>query len=139
MPTRHGDRLAKRASTWPRDHFCRSTIAPRSSWPTTWNEFLPISMPITAIALSNFWDMACSLSLAPLPSILSLVGQQHGRTIPLSDIGSERHDRRQPQIDPRCAAVFQSAFVPENAGSARQKMIFRLFLGLQLQEHLPLS
>src|ERR1019366_4015668 len=64
-----------RASTWPRDHFCRSTIAPRSSWPTTWNEFLPISMPITAIALSNFWDMACSLSLAPLPSILSLVGQ----------------------------------------------------------------
>jgi hypothetical protein len=43
-------------------------------------------MPITAIALSNFWDMACSLSLAPLPSILSLVGQEHGRTIPLSDM-----------------------------------------------------
>jgi hypothetical protein len=43
-------------------------------------------MPITAIALSNFWDMACSLSLAPLPSILSLVGQEHGRTIPLTEI-----------------------------------------------------
>src|ERR1700682_3991146 len=86
MPTRHGGRLAKRASTWPRDHFCRSTIAPRSSWPTTWNEFLPISMPITAIALSNFWDMASSLSLAPLPSILLLVGQEHGRTIPLPDL-----------------------------------------------------
>jgi hypothetical protein len=42
-------------------------------------------MPITAIALSNFWDMACSLSLAPLPSILSLVEQEHGRTIPLAD------------------------------------------------------
>jgi hypothetical protein len=27
-------------------------------------------MPVTAIALSNFWDLACSLSLAPLPSIL---------------------------------------------------------------------
>jgi len=40
-----------RASTWPRDHFCRSTMAPRASWPTTWNEFLPISMPITAIAI----------------------------------------------------------------------------------------
>ena len=26
-----------------------------------WNEFFPISMPITEIALSNFWDMACSL------------------------------------------------------------------------------
>src|ERR1700674_2678955 len=86
MPIRHVGILAKRASTWPRDHFCRSTIAPRSSWPTTWNEFLPISMPITAIALSNFWDMACSLSLAPLPSILLLVEQEHGRTIPLAEL-----------------------------------------------------
>jgi hypothetical protein len=24
MPIRHGGRLANRASTWPRDHFCRS-------------------------------------------------------------------------------------------------------------------
>src|SRR4249919_2969874 len=46
MPIRQGGILAKRVSTWPRDHFCRSTIAPRSSRPTTWNEFLPISMPI---------------------------------------------------------------------------------------------
>jgi hypothetical protein len=30
------------------------------------------------------WDMVCSLSLAPLAS-LSLAGQEHGRTIPLSD------------------------------------------------------
>src|SRR5262245_3512177 len=29
MPIRHGGRLASRASTWPRDHFWRSTIAPR--------------------------------------------------------------------------------------------------------------
>jgi hypothetical protein len=47
-------------------------------------------MPITAIALSNFWDMACSLSLVPLPSILSLVGQEHGRTIPLADVAAVR-------------------------------------------------
>src|SRR2546427_13261247 len=47
-------------------------------------------MPITAIALSNFWDMACSLSLAPLPSILSLVGQEHGRTIPLTEVAALR-------------------------------------------------
>src|SRR6267378_4428794 len=86
MPIRQGGILTSRASTWPRDHFCRSTMAPRASWPTTWNEFLPISMPITAIALSNFWDMACSLSLAPLPSILLLVEQEHGRTIPLADM-----------------------------------------------------
>jgi hypothetical protein len=43
------------------------------------------SMPITAIVVLGIWDMACSLSLAPLPSILSLVGQEHGRTIPLAD------------------------------------------------------
>src|SRR5215813_11287148 len=47
MPIRQGGILANRASTWLRDHFCRSTIVPRSSRPTTWNEFLPISMPIT--------------------------------------------------------------------------------------------
>ena len=51
IPIRQGGILASRASTWPRDHFCRSTMAPRASWPTTWNEFLPISMPITAIAV----------------------------------------------------------------------------------------
>jgi hypothetical protein len=34
--------------------------------PSPVNEFLPISMPITATALLRFWDMACSLSLEPL-------------------------------------------------------------------------
>jgi hypothetical protein len=47
------------------DSLCRSTIAPRLSCPTKWNEFLPISMPITAIALLGFCDMACSWSLVP--------------------------------------------------------------------------
>src|SRR5205807_6570106 len=68
MPTRHAGRLASRASTWPRDHFCRSTIAPRSSWPTTWNEFLPISMPRAAIPELRC-RMACSLSSMPQASL----------------------------------------------------------------------
>jgi putative tryptophan/tyrosine transport system substrate-binding protein len=38
----------------PRDHFCRIAIAPRLSRPTTWKEFLPISMPATAIAVLSF-------------------------------------------------------------------------------------
>src|SRR5260370_17302136 len=72
MRRRHGGRLASRAATWPRDHFWRSTRAPRRSWPTMWNEFLPISMPITAILLSSFWDMACSFVFgAPLPALLA--------------------------------------------------------------------
>src|SRR5437764_14556453 len=72
---RHGGRLASRASTWPRDHFWRSTRAPRRSWPTMWNEFLPISIPITAIVLLSFWDMACSFVFgAPLPVWLDRQG-----------------------------------------------------------------
>src|SRR5262245_31376230 len=35
-----------------------------------WNEFLPISMPMTATAVWAVWDMACSLPLAPLASCL---------------------------------------------------------------------
>src|SRR5215831_13890679 len=85
MPIRQGGMLASRVSTWPRDHFCRNTIAPRRSCPTTWNEFLPISMPITATVVSKVLAMACSLSLASLPA-QSLAGREHGRTIPLADM-----------------------------------------------------
>src|ERR1700704_485918 len=86
MPIRHGGILASRASTWPRDHFCRSTMAPRASWPTTWNEFLPISMPITAIAVLGVSDMACSLSFGAPCQLSLLAGQEHGRTIPLAEL-----------------------------------------------------
>src|SRR6516164_9337767 len=95
MPIRHGGRLASRASTWPRDHFCRSTMAPRGFWPTMWNEFLPISMPITAGEVSSFCDMACSLSSVPPASIRcwqggSTAGPSH------SDVPSQVHSARFP-------------------------------------------
>src|SRR6266478_5006240 len=86
MPIKQAGMLASRVSTWPRDHFCRSTIAPRPSRPTTWNEFLPISMPITAITLLSFSIMACSFHLAPPASLLADGRQEHGRTIPLAEI-----------------------------------------------------
>src|SRR5262249_51973849 len=63
MPTRHGGLLANRASTCPRDHFCRSTIAPLPSRPTTWNVFLPISIPITALTPLRSSAMGVLLSL----------------------------------------------------------------------------
>src|SRR6202035_4796231 len=94
MPIRQGGVLASRASTWPRDHFCRSTMAPRLSRPMTWKEFLPISMPATAIAVLRFEDIACPLSLAPLASVTCW--QEHGRTIPLADqdgMGQQRPSR----------------------------------------------
>src|SRR5258708_2742718 len=85
MPIRHGDMFASRASTWPRDHFCRSTMAPRRSRPITWNEFLPISMPIVAMVAIDLLDMAVlRLTLAPSQHH-SPVGQEHGRTIPLAE------------------------------------------------------
>src|SRR5215470_1430839 len=88
MPIRHGGMLASRVSIWPRDHFCRSTIAPRRSRPTTWNEFLPISMPIVAMVAIDLLDMAVlRLTLAPSQHH-SPVGQEHGRTIPLPDLRS---------------------------------------------------
>src|SRR6266404_6137498 len=86
MPIRQAGMLASRVSTWPRDHFCRSTIAPRPLRPTTWNEFLPISIPITAITLLSFSIMACSFCWVPLTSLLADRGQEHGRTIPLADL-----------------------------------------------------
>src|SRR5262245_48462311 len=85
MPIRHGGMLAIRTSIWPRDHFCRSTIAPRRSRPTTWNEFLPISMPIVAMVAIDLLDMAVlRLTLAPSQH-RAREGQEHGRTIPLGD------------------------------------------------------
>src|SRR5450759_5086079 len=80
MPIRHGGIFENRASTWPRDHFCRSTMAPCSSRPTTWNEFLPMSMPTKAIEC-----LGASAFGAPRKHLL-LVGQE--RTIPLPDAAS---------------------------------------------------
>src|SRR5215831_13654577 len=86
MPIRHGGIAASRASTWLRDHFWRTTIAPRRSRPTTWNEFLPISMPIVATVAIDLLDMAMlRLTIAPSQHH-SPVGQEHGRTIPLADV-----------------------------------------------------
>src|SRR6266566_2072177 len=76
--------FASRASTWPRDHLCRSTIAPRRSRPTTWNAFLPMSMPIVATIEFILLDMAVLLSLVAPSKHHSLEGREHGRTIPLN-------------------------------------------------------
>src|SRR5262249_44413589 len=101
---RHGGRWASRACTWPRDHFCRSTILPRRSWPTRWNEFLPISMPITAISLLSFSDMACSFVFGAPCQLGLLEGREHGRTIPFSDIGWAEVPRRSIPLT-RCSPL----------------------------------
>ena len=62
MPIRHGGILAKRTSTWPRD------------------------TDIDA-ELSQPWRAPCLAALASL----SLAGQEHGRTIPLTDL-RRRHE-----------------------------------------------
>src|SRR5215475_11334954 len=105
MPIRHGGMLATCASIWPRDHFCRRTIAPRWSSPTTWNEFLPISMPMVAMVAIDLLDMAVlRLTLAPSQHY-SAVGQEHGRTIPLRDLGLRGARPRSPCFPANDAAT----------------------------------
>src|SRR5262245_29429180 len=95
MPTRHGGMLASRLSTCPRDHFCRSTIAPRRSSPTTWNEYLPMSMPMMAISIAGTLVLAAFLGMGVLHSdgapssghYRLQSGQERGRTIPLAALG----------------------------------------------------
>jgi hypothetical protein len=94
MPIRHGGMLASRLSTCPRDHFCRGTIAPLRSYPTTWNEYLPMSMsmPMMAIATAGTLALAAVLGMGVLhcdgaPSsghYRPQSGHEHGRTIPLA-------------------------------------------------------
>src|SRR6266436_4654397 len=87
LPCRSGKAvLASRASTWPRDHFCRSTMAPRASWPTTWNEFFAdidadhgdCGIGCLRHGVLLVFGAPCQLHL--------LAGQEHGRTIPLADM-----------------------------------------------------
>ena len=58
---------------------------PKYDRTTTWNEFLPISMPTTAIAELRC-DMGVLLVFGAPRQLLSLAGLEHGRTIPLADI-----------------------------------------------------
>ena len=86
IPMRQGRMLANRASAWLRDHFCRSTMAPRSSWPTMWNEFLPISIPTNGDCSVECLGHGVLLVFGASYQLRSLAGQEHGRTIPLADI-----------------------------------------------------
>ena len=63
------------------------TITEAVQRPTMWNEFLPISMPTVVIAALSIFDMACSLSLVPPPSMAcwwgrSTAGPFHYRRLP---------------------------------------------------------
>lgn len=67
IPIRHGGIFANRASTWPRDHFCRRMIAPRSSRPKMWNEFLPTPNRVGRI---QTWMNMTGLSISVAAKLL---------------------------------------------------------------------
>src|SRR5262249_56808166 len=97
MPIRHGGILASRDATCPRDHFCRSTIAPRPVSPTTWNEFLPISIPITAITPLGSSAMGILLSLnASFQLIADSAGARPDHPIsgPIDSLAGCQYNRR---------------------------------------------
>ena len=50
---------------------------------TMWNEFLPISMPITVIALSSFRDMASSFAFDAPCQFGFMAGLEHGSDHPI--------------------------------------------------------
>jgi len=53
-------------------------------------------MPIMAIAALSVWDMACSLSWAPLSSFYRWWELEHGLTIPLVGLGQQLCPRSYP-------------------------------------------
>src|ERR1700738_3540022 len=113
MPIRQGGILASRASTWPRDHFCRSTMAPRALWPTTWNEFLPISMSDRGIGhlrhgVVLVFGAPCQLRLR--------AGQEHGRTIPLAAIPYARNLSHLVALS--CCVPMDAGYRPNSKASA---------------------
>src|SRR6266478_4106968 len=119
MPIKQAGMLASRVSTWPRDHFCRSTIAPRPSRPTTWNEFLPISIPITAITLLSFSDMACSFRWVPPASLLADRGAGARLDHPISGHGAARNSHMAAALDPPVTARRRTIGSPESDREAR--------------------
>src|SRR5215472_10573264 len=99
--------FTSRASTWPRDHLCLRTIVPRWSRPTTWNVFLPMSMPIVATGEFDLLDMVVLLRFIAPSKHHSLEGREHGRTIPLAvllRITEKRLVRARPRRW-RCALI----------------------------------
>jgi hypothetical protein len=73
---RQGGTLASRASTWPRDHFCRSTDGAARIGANDVERVLADIDADHAIAVLSVWDMTCSLSLAPLCQLRLLAGQE---------------------------------------------------------------
>src|SRR6516162_7837000 len=69
MPIRQGCKLASRASTWPRDHFCRDTMLPRRSWPTRWNEIAVIGIDIEFLGHGVLLCLGCPGQLALLAGL----------------------------------------------------------------------
>jgi hypothetical protein len=77
IPIRQGGIFANRASTWPRDHFCRSTMAPRRT-----NDVERVLVDIDADkgdwALERFCHGVLIVFGAPHKHRL-LVGRERGR------------------------------------------------------------
>src|SRR5215471_17252396 len=92
IPIRHGGRFASRDTILARATFSRSTIAPRASRPTRCNVFLPGSIPMVTTAVLDLCAMAWFLLLTA-PQACSLVGREHGRSIPFPDFLRWRETR----------------------------------------------
>ena len=84
MPMRHGGRLASRASTCPRDHFhdCTTFIVPHH----VKRILADIDTDHGDCRIELVWHGVLLVFGAPFQLPL-LAGPEHGRTIPLPDLG----------------------------------------------------
>src|SRR5215831_9479178 len=102
MPIGHGGRLASRASTWPRDHFCRSTIAPRRSCPFQAERVLADIDADHGDCAIGLLRHGVLLVFAAPSHILLLAGLEHGLTIPLPDVVKADRDLWSKKAPARC-------------------------------------
>src|SRR4051812_18764701 len=78
-------------------------MAPRSSWPTRWNVFLPGSMPSVAIAAEKEdRDMERAPCVTRSPTVYEQAGQEHGRTIPLAAVDRRVRLRLPSTLSTQC-------------------------------------
>jgi hypothetical protein len=61
-------------------------MAPRASWPTTWNEFADIDADRGDRGIGCLRHGVLLVFGAPC-QLRRLAGQEHGRTVPLADMG----------------------------------------------------
>src|SRR5688500_20343641 len=97
MPTRHGGRPAKNASTVPLASFLRSTGRPCASAPCTWNQLLAKSRPMVVISATDGLPVVVVLTPGRL---MPKAGTVHSIAEGLAGLRDRPHPGPTPRLTP---------------------------------------